>query len=265
MSFVTLVNAFTYGRLMGNPAAVCILDQPAGESWMQVLAAQMNLSETAFIRRDKDGFHLRWFTPTMEVDLCGHATLASAHVLWEQGYVPPHERLRFQTRSGELRATKDGDWIELDFPMVVPRVARMPRGLEEAIGAKPIEFAATESNYVAEVESEKTLRALKPDFEKIKALPVEGIYVTSRSERSEIDFVSRCFFPKLGIPEDPVTGSAHCTLGPYWKARLDKDRLTACQISPRGGLLRIQLRGGRAFISGRADTIEKRHISTQSS
>lgn len=265
MSFVTLVNAFTYGRLMGNPAAVCILDKPAAESWMQVLAAQMNLSETAFIRRDNQGFHLRWFTPTTEVELCGHATLASAHVLWEQGYVPPHERLRFQTRSGELRATKDGDWIELDFPLIVPRVARMPAGLEEALGAKPIEFASTDSVYIAELDGERAVRTLTPDFDKIRGFPVEGIYVTSRSERAEVDFVSRCFFPRQGIPEDPVTGSAHCALGPYWKARSGKDRLTACQISSRGGLLRIQLRGGRAFISGRADTIEKRHISTQSS
>lgn len=251
---IVQVDAFTARPFAGNPAAVCVLPEPASEAWMQQVASEMNLSETAFLRRTEDGFSLRWFTPAIEVDLCGHATLASAHVLWEEGILAPDEPARFHTRSGLLTATRDGDWINLDFPATPAAPADAPADLVEALGAQPIWTGKSIFDYLVEVDSEATLRALSPDMGRLARLPVRGVIVTSRSATPEYDFVSRFFAPTAGVNEDPVTGSAHSALAPYWATRLGKRELTAYQASARGGVLRVRLDGERVVISGQAVT-----------
>jgi PhzF family phenazine biosynthesis protein len=249
---IVQVDAFTDRPFGGNPAAVCVLPAAAEPGWMQAVAREMNLSETAFLVRRDVGYDLRWFTPTVEVDLCGHATLASAHVLWEDGHLPPEQPARFWTRSGLLTAERQGAWIELDFPAKPQSPADSPPGLAAALGAAPRYVGRNEFDYVVEVESEAVLRALTPDFGALRALPVRGISVTSRADMPGYDFVSRFFAPASGIDEDPVTGSAHCQLIPYWAKRLGKTRLAARQLSPRGGVLSCALEGGRVTIAGQA-------------
>ncbi len=253
---IVQVDAFTNRPFAGNPAAVCVLPEPRDERWMQDVAREMNLSETSFLYREEDGFRLRWFTPVVEVDLCGHATLAASHVLWEDGHIPAGAPARFQTRSGLLTATRQDGWITLDFPSKPIGDAPLAREIvSEAINA-PVHVAAlNEFDALAEVESEDVVRSLKPDFGRIAAIPVRGLIVTGRSKTSEFDFVSRFFAPRLGVDEDPVCGSAHCCLGPYWADRLGKTDLTAYQASPRGGVLRIQVRGPRVSLSGQAVTV----------
>jgi PhzF family phenazine biosynthesis protein len=254
---VVQVDAFTDRPFAGNPAAVCVLPAPRDESWMQDVAREMNLSETAFLHREADLYRLRWFTPAVEVELCGHATLASAHVLWEEGHLPPDATARFQTRSGLLTARRDGAWIELDFPATpVGAPSREAADqLERALGV-PVRLAApSRFDCLAEVESEQTLRALSPDIGRLKALPVRGVIVTSRASTPGFDFVSRFFAPRVGIDEDPVCGSAHCCLGPYWAERLGKNELVAYQASPRGGVVRVRVRGERIGLGGRAVTV----------
>jgi predicted PhzF superfamily epimerase YddE/YHI9 len=229
------VDAFADEPFTGNPAAVCVLEKEAPERWMQNVASEMNLSETAFLYSLGEGYNLRWFTPTMEVDLCGHATLASAHVLWETGYLKSSEEARFYTRSGLLSASKKGDLVELDFPLLPERKAYLPRGLKEGLGTNPIYVGKNRFDYLAEVESEEILRDLEPNLDLLKKIPTRGIIVTSLSLSEEYDFVSRFFAPGSGIDEDPVTGSAHSCLGPYWQKRLGKSRLRAYQASKRGG------------------------------
>src|SRR3954447_6024138 len=211
---VVQVDAFTSKPFAGNPAAVCVLSGPAEAGWMQDVAREMNLSETAYVHREADGYRLRWFTPVSEEDLCGHATLATAHVLWEEGHLGRDRAARFQTRSGLLTAERRGDRIELDFPAEPVGERPVPDGLAEALGA-PVRFAGRNRfDCLAEVESESVLRGLEPDMSRLGAIPVRGIIATSRSDASGFDFVSRFFAPRLGIPEDPVCGSAHCCLGP---------------------------------------------------
>lgn len=246
------VDAFTNKPFSGNPAGICVLPQPNDDRWMQNVAKEMNLSETAFLLRQDDGsYSLRWFTPATEVPLCGHATLASAHVLWEQSYLQPEETARFHTLSGLLTAKRRGDWIELDFPMQVPAGVEIPADLIKALGTTPKYVGETHRNYLVELDSEETVRTLQPDFSLLKTLPVQGVIVTSTST-SEYDFVSRYFAPNVGIDEDPVTGSAHCCLAPYWRDRLGKDNFLAYQASARGGVVKVSCQGDRVFLGGQA-------------
>jgi predicted PhzF superfamily epimerase YddE/YHI9 len=250
-----VVDAFTGRPFAGNPAAVCLLDRPRPDDWMQQLAAEMNLSETAFLHAEGDGHRLRWFTPAVEVDLCGHATLASAHVLWETGSAPPGRPLRFHTRSGLLTATPDGAWIELDFPALPVRRCDPPAGLAESLGV-PLTFVGSYGlDYLCEVADEPTLRTLTPDLARLGALQTRGVIVTCRPQGGDYDFVSRFFAPAVGIPEDPVTGSAHCALGPYWSAKLGRADLQGYQASRRGGVVRVRVGAGRVRLGGQAVTV----------
>lgn len=251
------VDAFTEKPFAGNPAAVCVLPEPRSEGWMQNVAKEMNLSETAFLCRQKDGFDLRWFTPAVEVELCGHATLASAHVLWEAGLLAPAQQARFHTRSGLLTADRVAQEIELDFPATPEEPSDAPPGLEKALGASLTYVGKSRFDYLVQVESERVVRDLTPDFAMLKTLPIRGIMVTSIASSPEFDFVSRFFAPGAGIDEDPVTGSAHCCLGPHWRARLGKDEFLAYQASERGGVLRVRVDAdtNRVRLGGRAVTV----------
>jgi PhzF family phenazine biosynthesis protein len=269
---ITQIDAFTDRPFAGNPAAVVVLDGPADPAWMQSLAAEVNLSETAFVHRfdgDDDGddrgrWHLRWFTPTTEVALCGHATLATAHHLWTDHGVAT-ARLRFETRSGELTASRlDDGWIELDFPLDVPVPVEPPDGLLEALRLSPdqvAEVAAGKTDLLIELASAQVVRDVSPDFGALRQFAVRGLSVTAPGTAADgaYDFVSRFFGPASGVDEDPVTGSAHCTLGPYWGERLGRTRMLAFQASPRGGVVRVSLpeaggfpEPGRVLLAGQA-------------
>ena len=251
------VDAFTDEPFAGNPAAVCVLSASRDADWMQKVAREMNLSETAFLvrRQAEDGFDLRWFTPATEVDLCGHATLASAHVLFEEGHLSHEGIARFHTKSGLLTAAKAGEWITLDFPATPPEPAETPSGLADAIGVPPAFVGRTRFDLLVEVADEDTVRRLQPDLAKLAALPVRGLIVTSRATTPGFDFVSRFFGPAVGVDEDPVTGSAHCALAPFWAERFGKAELFARQVSARGGNVRVALSGDRVRLSGQAVTV----------
>lgn len=248
------VDAFTNRPFGGNPAAVCWLEQEADPVWMQSVAAEMNLSETAFVRRLDEGLELRWFTPTVEVDLCGHATLATAHALWSSQVVSG-EPLRFQTRSGLLTCTQDGEFINLDFPATPPTEIEIPAGLSEALGVMPSYVGQSRFDLVAAYPSAEIVRQLKPNFRALEQFPVRGVIVTGPSDEHQFDFVSRFFAPAVGVDEDPVCGSAHCCLTPYWAKRLGRSELMAHQVSARGGVLRLRLNGDRVTLGGQAVTI----------
>lgn len=250
------VDAFCGEGFLGNPAGVCVVETAVPDSWMQAVAEKMNLSETAFIRVLKDGkFHLRWFTPEAEVKLCGHATLASAHLLWERGLLDARRAARFQTLSGMLMAQKEAELITLDFPAKPAAVSEAPSGLLQALGTRAACVGRSEFDYLVEVESANVLRNLTPDFVLLRKLPVRGVIVTARSDDHRFDFVSRFFAPAVGVDEDPATGSAHCTLAPYWAAKLGKTDFIACQLSARGGVLRLRLDGERVHLGGNARTM----------
>ena len=249
------VDAFTDKPFAGNPAAVCLLKDAAEADWMQSVAAEMNLSETAFLVPQVDGFDLRWFTPAVEVDLCGHATLASAHVLWETGKLAAGAEARFYTRSGLLTAVLADNWITLNFPAKAETPAETPAGLAEALGVEPVYVGRNAFDYIVEVGSETAVRTLTPDHAILRTFSVRGVIVTARAETEGLDFVSRFFAPGSGIDEDPVTGSAHCCLGPYWAGKLGKTEFTAYQASPRGGLMRVTVIGDRVLLQGQAVTI----------
>ena len=251
---ISVVDAFTAELFAGNPAAVCLLPQERDSRWMQAVAQEMNLSETAFLRPCDKGFELRWFTPAVEVDLCGHATLASAHALWEAGRVPGAEPIFFHTRSGILSARRRGDWIELDFPAQAPEEIEPPAGLARALGVEPLYIGYNGSDYLVEVADEAQVRALQPDLVRLAAMTTRGLIATSGSSGDQWDFVSRFFAPAAGIDEDPVTGSAHCCLGPFWGARLGKEEMVAYQASSRGGTVRVRLAGDRVLLGGQAVT-----------
>jgi PhzF family phenazine biosynthesis protein len=249
------VDAFTNQPFAGNPAAVCILAEPAPADWMQALAAEMNLSETAFVVPTADGFNLRWFTPAGEVALCGHATLASAHILWEAGVLPPERQARFHTLSGLLTADRRGDWIEMNFPVTLDAPAAPPPDLTNALGVTPRYVGKSVFDYLVEVDSEDVVRNLKPDFTLLRRVPARGVIVTARASSPEYDFVSRFFAPVHNIDEDPVTGSSHSCLVPFWAARLGKNEMVAFQASARGGVLRVRLAGDRVILGGQAVTV----------
>jgi PhzF family phenazine biosynthesis protein len=249
------VDAFTDKPFAGNPAAVCLLDEAQDDDWMRQVAQEMNLSETAFLLPQDDGFSLRWFTPTTEVDLCGHATLASAHVLWETGILAAGESARFYTRSGLLTAVHHPPIIELNFPAQSQTPADAPPELLAALGVTPVYVGQCGNKYLIEVANETIVRQLQPDFAALRQMPGRGVAVTSAAAAPGYNFVSRYFAPWVGIDEDPVTGSIHCCLGPFWGARLGKESLTAYQASARGGVLQIRLAGDRVHLGGQTVTI----------
>lgn len=250
------VDAFTDRPFAGNPAAVCLLPAWRADPWLQGVAREMNLSETAFLVSNADGFDLRWFTPKVEVDLCGHATLASAHILWQQGQIAGDE-IRFSTRSGILKAVRHGDDIELDFPLKPETAAEAPPGLLQALGVSAKYVGKNPFDYLVEVDSEATLRGMAPDFKRLTTVPVRGIIVTSKSAEPRFDFVSRFFAPAAGVDEDPVTGSAHCCLGDFWRKRLGKAEFVALQVSARGGVVKVRVTKDRALLGGKAVTVAR--------
>ncbi|ASC70542.1 putative isomerase [Halomicronema hongdechloris C2206] len=264
---ISQVDAFTDKPFRGNPAAVCVLAEAAEVDWMQAVAAEMNLSETAFLHPVADGFQLRWFTPAAEVALCGHATLASAHVLWSEGHLAPNREARFHTRSGLLTATQAGSWISLNFPAQPSEAIELPAPLRQALHldeVTPRYGGQTPTNYLIELPQAEQVRSLQPDYALLKTLPRQGVIVTSQADAQPYDFISRYFAPKVGIDEDPVTGSAHCTLGPYWQGQLQKSALLAYQASARGGVLKLRCQEvtavsmdhpARVEISGKAVTV----------
>jgi PhzF family phenazine biosynthesis protein len=258
------IDAFTSKPFKGNPAAVCILTQNHADAWMQNVAREMNLSETAFLSKNADGFDLRWFTPAVEVDLCGHATLASAHALWEGGYIDAKEQCRFYTRSGLLtakRAKCNDGWIEMDFPAEPETGATAPADLSRALGVGFKYVGKNRFDYLVEIESEEKLRGINPDFALLNTIAARGVIVTSPSASGEYDFVSRFFAPQVGVDEDPVTGSAHCCLAPYWAARLGRKELVGYQASARGGFVRVRVVHDRVYISGQAVTVLQGKLS----
>lgn len=256
------VDSFTDKPFSGNPAAVCILPKPADEAWMQDVAREMNLSETAFVVKRGNDYDLRWFTPAVEVDLCGHATLAAAHVLFEDRHVLPGEEARFHTRSGLLKTHLRAGWIEMDFPALPASGVMPPQYLAEALGAAPRYVGKSEQFYLVEVDSEEIVRKMQPNFNILSRVSNYGAIVTSRSASKEFDFVSRVFAPGVGIDEDPVTGSAHSVLGPYWAVQLKKEEFTAYQASARGGVVRVRVTGDRVIIGGQAVTVMRAKLTT---
>jgi len=255
-----IVDAFTSSPFSGNPAAVCLLPEWPGDGWMQSVAAEMNLAETAFLVPEGGRFGIRWFTPTIEVALCGHATLASSHVLLETGRAPADGRIEFMSASGVLAAARAGEDIELDFPAIRVTDCYPPSGLSEALGVG-VEFVGRTAprgrrddvDYLCVVRDAGTVRALQPDFTRLRGLD-GGVIVTARGTGRHA-IVSRYFAPLYGIDEDPVTGAAHCALGPFWAPRLGTERFLAFQASPRGGEVGVAVRGNRVGLQGRAVTV----------
>jgi len=257
-----VVDAFTSEPFRGNPAAVVWLESPRDARWMQSVAAEMNLSETAFVEPRSDGFGLRWFTPTIEVPLCGHATLASAHMLYSSGRLRRNDVARFHTQSGLLTARADGTWIALDFPAFESVDAKPPSALVEAVGVRPIatrriDREGTDPFWIFELASEAEIRAAAPRFGAMSACAPDPVIVTARADSPDFDFVSRFFGPSHGIDEDPVTGAAHCMLGPYWRTKLGRDELVGLQASKRSGVVRVAVRGRRVELRGEALTISE--------
>ena len=256
------VDAFTDRPFAGNPAAVVWLEADAEPAWMQNVAAEMNLAETAFIRKraDGDGYDLRWFTPKVEVDLCGHATLGSAHALWTSGTVT-EEPLRFHTRSGVLTCSRTGDLIELDFPATPPKEVPVEAAVVSALGTTDWAFfGRSRFDVFVQLPSAAEVRSVQPDLRQLAAADARGVIVTAVSDDPKYDFISRFFAPRAGVDEDPVTGSAHCALTPYWAAKLGKKELTAFQASERGGVLHLRLNGDRVSLGGYAVTVWEGHL-----
>ncbi|HET7228536.1 MAG TPA: PhzF family phenazine biosynthesis protein [Longimicrobium sp.] len=252
---IVQVDAFAERPFTGNPAAVCVMPAARDEAWMQNVAMEMNLSETAFLHPEDDGWRLRWFTPAAEVALCGHATLASAHVLWEHEALGAEDEARFHTKSGLLTCRREGGLVWMDFP-AKPETASEPiDGLAEALGVTPLYVGRSHFDVLVEVESEARVRALEPDIGALRRVQARGVIVTARAEGGAHDFVSRFFAPAVGVDEDPVTGSAHCVLAPYWAAKLGRNELAGYQASRRGGTVRVRCVGDRVHLGGRAVTI----------
>jgi predicted PhzF superfamily epimerase YddE/YHI9 len=249
---IYVVDAFTDRPFAGNPAAVCLLSKWLSDDVLQAIAREMNLSETAFLVKQRDAYELRWFTPGIEVDLCGHATLAAACVLWTTDREPNETALRFLTRSGELSARGAGESIELDFPLEPDQPAQPPSGLIEALKTEPRYVGRNRFDYLVELGSESELRAIDPDFQLLATIPCRGIIITARANEPEYDFVSRFFAPAACINEDPVTGSAHCCLVAFWQKRLGRNDFVAYQASQRGGTVRVRVRADRAILGGQA-------------
>jgi PhzF family phenazine biosynthesis protein len=255
------VDAFTQQPFAGNPAAVCLLESLISDELMQKIAAEMNLSETAFVQKISDSrYHLRWFSPLVEVDLCGHATLATAFVLFSEKHVSKNAVIEFETRSGILKTAWDAGKISMEFPYEVEHSAEIPTDLEKALGARAIYVGKNRMDYLVELESEIVVRNLQPDLNLLAQIETRGVIVTARSHHAEYDFVSRMFGPRVGISEDPVTGSAHCCLGPYWGKKLDKKTLVGYQCSARGGFVAVSLEPQHVLLSGHAALVFKTEL-----
>lgn len=256
------VDAFTDRPFAGNPAAVCMLEAAVSETWMQDVAREMNLSETAFLLPEADGYGLRWFTPAAEVELCGHATLASAHVLWETGALVGMEVARFHTASGLLTARRHDSWIELDFPATPPAACALEPAVLAAVGVEAVYVGCSKFDTLIEAGGPEQVRRMAPDMGVLRSLGGRGVIVTSRGDIPGVDFISRFFAPAAGIDEDPVTGSAHCCLGPYWAEKLGKNELAAYQASPRGGNVRVRVEGERVMLGGQAVTVLRGELAS---
>lgn len=260
---ILIIDAFSDAPFAGNPAAVCLSDTTQAADWMQKVANEMNLSETAFPVRENEDWRLRWFTPAVEVDLCGHATLAAAHALWETGRVPTGEPIRFRSKSGLLTAHRDGEWISLDFPSHKVSRREPPPALIEALSLEPTFVGHTGTDYFCELPSEAAVAAIRPDYRRLGQVMTRGVIVTAKADRPDADIVSRFFAPAVGIPEDPVTGSAHCALGPYWAAKLGKSDIVGYQASKRGGIVKVMLAGDRVKLAGKAVTVLRGELLTR--
>jgi PhzF family phenazine biosynthesis protein len=258
---IFVVDAFADRPFAGNPAGVCLPGAPRPVAWMQSVAAEMRHAETAFLAREGAVWRLRWFTPAVEVDLCGHATLASAHVLRELGLAKEGETIRFATRSGELRAVAREDGVEIDLPLAPAGECAPPAGLAEALGVTIVRYGEGGGYGVADVATAAEVRAASPDFRRLASIPPAGVAVTARSDDARFDFVSRFFAPAIGIDEDPVTGSAHCALADWWSRALGKTDLVGFQASARGGVVRMRIERGRALLAGRAVTVLRGEIA----
>ncbi|EFM08519.1 phenazine biosynthesis protein PhzF family [Paenibacillus curdlanolyticus YK9] len=254
---IWIVDAFAEEPFTGNPAAVCIMDGTGDREWMQKVATEMNVSETAFLYASADtAYELRWFTPKAEVDLCGHATLAAAHILWETGRLSPNSKARFDTRSGRLTASLEQAGIRMDFPAEPVSPITPSQELIEALGFIPRYTGQNRMDILVEADSEETVRLIKPDLELLATLGCRGVIVTSRAKsNAAYQVVSRAFYPSIGIDEDPVTGSAHCALGPYWTKRLHTDEIYAYQASQRGGYVKVKPQADRVLLTGQAVTV----------
>ncbi len=258
-----IVDAFTDRAFSGNPAGVVLLEDVRSDAWMQAVAAELRHSETAFVRPTGATYALRWFAPLAEVDLCGHATLAAAHVLWAEAGAPTDVPLRFETRSGTLGCTRERDGVlQLDFPIDVPQtVDDPPDALVHGAGVAALRVLRGRFDYLVEARSADDVRAARPDLAALATLDARGVCMTAAGDaQSDADVVSRFFAPAIGIDEDPVTGSAHCMLAPYWSARLGREELRAAQLSARGGRLRMRVEGERVLLGGRAVTVLRGHV-----
>lgn len=249
---IACVDAFATRPFEGNQAAVCLLERPRPTRWLQRFAAEMNLAETAFVESNGRQLKLRWFTPTTEMPLCGHATLAAAHVLWHERRVRKDATIRFKTMSGELTAVRNGKSIDLDFPSEPPIETPAPAGLVEALGIKPVWLGRNRLDYIVEAASESQVRELQPNLAALARVDARGVIVTAKGPGRTYHFISRFFAPAVGIPEDPVTGSAHCCLAPYWSEKLNKNSMVGFQASARTGYVRVRLSGSRVTLSGNA-------------
>ena len=258
---ITTVDAFTDRPFAGNPAGVCLLTEPAPEKWMQSVAAEMNLSEIAFLVPQTGGYQLRWFAPAMEIDLCGHATLASAHMLWETERLPRDQAARFHTKSGLLTAVRAGELIEMDFPALPVKPCDPPPDLLAALDVEAEHVGHNGKDFFVALNSEQAVRNTKPDFARLATLPVRGIIVTAASDEPKFDFVSRFFCPAVGVNEDPATGSSHCSLGPYWGQKLGKTEVTGFQLSRRTGVIHVRCAGERVKLGGKAVTVVRGEIT----
>tara|TARA_A100001037_G_scaffold305717_1_gene347000 strand:+ start:8118 stop:8912 length:795 start_codon:yes stop_codon:yes gene_type:complete len=256
------VDAFTQFPFSGNPAAVCILPSSADETWMQRVASEINLSETAFInKKDSESYFLRWFAPKGEVELCGHATLASAHVLWDEGLHPYDQRIKFITKIGKISCKAVQNWIQMRFPIIEFEEESLPKEIADYIGTIPKFCAKTSLNdFLLEVESEDVLKALQPNFQKLQELECRGVIVTASSDENDFDFVSRFFAPSIGIDEDPVTGSSHCSLGTFWSEKFSKKILIGKQISEREGIIKVSVEQDNIILSGQAVTLVRSEL-----
>jgi PhzF family phenazine biosynthesis protein len=255
MSELWLIDAFADAPFSGNPAAICMLPGHRPDAWLQALAGEVNQAATAFLTRKEADWGLRWFNPRVELELCGHGTLASAHFLWESGLLQRTTAARFHTRRGVLTAASDGAWIVLDFPSTPPAETAIPEGLADALGAAPVWSGRSPFDLFVQVETAEMVRSLSPDIAALAAFDARGIIVTAKGDGRGIDFVSRFFSPRVGVAEDAVTGSAHCALAPYWARELGRAALTGHQASPRGGMVRVETKGERVLLGGKARTV----------
>ncbi|OMP67848.1 PhzF family phenazine biosynthesis protein [Domibacillus epiphyticus] len=259
---LSIFNTFTDRAFRGNPAAVCLIKEEKTDHWMQQVASEINLPVTAFIRTAGEEFQLRWFTPSTEIPICGHGTLASGYFLWENKYVQKEQSIHFQTKSGVVTANLVDDWVQLWFPALYEKEVETPEFLVEALGVKPVYIGQNQYDLLVEVASEEMVREMNPDIELISRMSVRGVIVTARSDTPDLDFVSRFFSPAQGLNEDYVTGSAHCCLGPYWKKKMGKHDFTAYQSSERGGLLKVNVEGNKVRIAGKVTSILDGRLTT---